>query len=74
MWNESSTTSKEIGNADPVLNFNMIQSYHQTIFADINECLTNSPCQNGSTCVNNNGGYQCLCVPGLTGLHCDQGR
>ena len=42
-------------------------------FSDVNECLDNSPCKNGATCVNNVGGYQCLCAPGYTGQHCDQG-
>lgn len=52
---------------------NMIKQ-HQIIVADINECITNNSCKNGSTCVNDIGGYLCLCVPGLTGVHCDQGK
>lgn len=40
---------------------------------DVNECSTSNPCKNGATCVNNVGGYQCLCVPGYTGIHCDTG-
>ena len=42
-------------------------------FSDVNECLVNSPCKNGATCVNHVGEYQCLCAPGYTGQHCDQG-
>ena len=43
------------------------------VFSDVNECLVNSPCKNGATCVNHVGEYQCLCAPGYTGQHCDQG-
>ena len=40
---------------------------------EINECLTIKPCKNGATCVNNVGGYRCLCAPGYKGQHCEQG-
>lgn len=39
---------------------------------DVDECLT-SPCKNGATCVNNDGGYQCQCGAGWTGDQCDKG-
>ena len=39
---------------------------------DVDECLT-SPCKNGATCVNNDGGYQCQCSAGWTGDQCDKG-
>ena len=41
--------------------------------ADINECV-NSPCQNGATCINTQGGYQCKCKPGFRGNQCEQGN
>ena len=44
------------------------------VLPDINECTTSNPCKNGSTCVNKIGGYQCLCVPGYFGIHCDKGK
>ena len=41
--------------------------------SDINEC-NNNPCQNGGTCTNTIGGYNCTCAQGFEGKHCDQGR
>ncbi|GFO32382.1 fibropellin-1, partial [Plakobranchus ocellatus] len=41
---------------------------------DIDECEdpTNTPCQNGATCVNSFQNYTCACVPGYTGRHCEE--
>ncbi|KAH3813043.1 hypothetical protein DPMN_141492 [Dreissena polymorpha] len=42
---------------------------------DVNECLTGlSRCENGGTCVNEIGGYKCLCPPGFTGPFCSAGK
>ena len=41
--------------------------------SDINEC-DNNPCQNGATCTNTIGGYQCSCTQGFEGKLCDQGN
>ena len=41
---------------------------------DVNECVTVKPCKNGATCVNTAGGYQCSCLSGFQGKHCDQGN
>ena len=40
----------------------------------MNECTTTRPCRNGATCVNKNGGYDCLCVPGFKGKNCEIGK
>lgn len=37
-------------------------------------CKSTKPCQNGATCVNNNGDYTCLCKPGYQGRNCEQGK
>ncbi|XP_071506102.1 uncharacterized protein [Diadema antillarum] len=38
----------------------------------IDYCLSN-PCRNGASCTSSPGlGYECLCAPGWTGLHCDE--
>eukprot|EP00057_Strongylocentrotus_purpuratus_P017930 XP_011672404.1 PREDICTED: fibropellin-1 [Strongylocentrotus purpuratus] len=36
---------------------------------DINECLSN-PCQNGGTCSDSLGGFQCFCPEGFKGDYC----
>ncbi|XP_022795937.1 neurogenic locus notch homolog protein 1-like isoform X3 [Stylophora pistillata] len=40
--------------------------------AGFNPCRTSRPCQNGGTCVNQNGGYKCNCKPGYQGINCQQ--
>ena len=40
---------------------------------DINECSPD-PCQNGATCNDLVGSYQCDCVPGYTGNNCQTGE
>eukprot|EP00057_Strongylocentrotus_purpuratus_P026774 XP_011681248.1 PREDICTED: cubilin-like [Strongylocentrotus purpuratus] len=39
---------------------------------DINECLSN-PCQNGGTCSDIDGGFQCFCPEGFKGDYCQTG-
>eukprot|EP00057_Strongylocentrotus_purpuratus_P019756 XP_011674230.1 PREDICTED: fibropellin-1-like [Strongylocentrotus purpuratus] len=39
---------------------------------DINECLSN-PCQNGGTCSDIHGGFQCFCPEGFKGDYCQTG-
>ena len=41
-------------------------------FTDINECLS-SPCQHGSSCVDDINSYTCICVDGYTGAICETG-
>lgn len=40
---------------------------------DKDECTTN-PCQNGATCVNTEGSYDCQCLPGFEGDGCGNGN
>ena len=40
---------------------------------DINECDMEGHCDNGATCTNLEGGYNCDCVDGWTGDRCDEG-
>ena len=37
---------------------------------DIDECLS-SPCQNGATCYNTDGSYNCTCAEGYEGELCE---
>ena len=40
---------------------------------DINECTDGGiVCQNGGTCHNNAGSYECWCAPGWSGTHCER--
>lgn len=40
---------------------------------DVDECqLMPNACQNGGTCHNNHGGYNCVCVNGWTGEDCSE--
>ena len=38
---------------------------------DVDECTTNDPCVNGD-CMNRDGGYNCICDSGWTGMNCDE--
>ena len=44
-------------------------------FSDINECL-NIPnlCENGGTCVDNDGSYTCTCLAGYEGPNCQDSK
>ena len=41
--------------------------------SDVNECLM-FPCQNGATCNNLEGSYECVCAEGWTGVNCQIGK
>ena len=47
--------------------------YPSFFYLDVNECLINSICKNGGTCINTHGGYRCQCLSGYQGKHCEQG-
>ena len=36
----------------------------------LSECFLADPCQNGGTCYDGVGQYNCVCVPGFSGKHC----
>ena len=41
--------------------------------SEVDECVS-SPCVNGATCMEGMGGYNCSCVAGYEGLHCETGK
>ena len=43
------------------------------ILSETDECMS-SPCDNGGTCTDLLDGYNCTCVGGYTGLHCETGE
>ena len=45
------------------------------LIADIDECLfVPPPCQNGATCMNQDGDYTCTCASGYEGKNCTVGE
>ena len=55
-----------------ILNTN-ITVFLYIIFVDVDECLT-SPCSNNGACINLNGSFNCTCIPGWSGDHCQTGN
>ena len=41
---------------------------------DIDECVLSVPCKNGATCINELGGYRCICAAGWSGQNCTVGK
>ena len=37
---------------------------------DIDECTLYTPCENGATCNNTDGSYDCVCLAGYEGRNC----
>ena len=42
------------------------------LYVDVNECIDLTLCNNG-TCINEDGGYSCVCESGYTGASCENG-
>ena len=42
-------------------------------YVELNECES-FPCSNGGTCVDQIGGYHCICVAGYNYTHCQNGN
>lgn len=56
------------------LNIVLIKKFtHCKFFSDVDECI-NRPCENGGTCVNLPGNYECICPRGFSGPHCEKGQ
>ena len=44
-------------------------------FSDIDECSSiQNPCENGATCVDNDGSYTCSCLAGYEGPNCQDSK
>lgn len=53
------------------MSVNVLISFHGVIFPDGNQC-SDAPCLNGGTCVDAGITYFCNCVPGFSGMNCEQ--
>jgi len=51
---------------------NLLKNLYEFIIPDIEECASN-PCMNGATCNEDINKYTCTCVPGYSGVHCEEG-
>ncbi len=51
---------------------NFLVSFFNVIL-EVNPC-TSDPCENGATCRNDAGRYECVCVNGFEGDNCEIGR
>ena len=53
------------------IHFITFYTYFSLYLSDVDECaLGLSRCENGATCLNVLGGYECVCPPGWTGPFC----
>ena len=49
----------------------MATHYVYCVSADDSNTCNSDPCQAGSTCISDNGGYVCHCTEGYTGTNCE---
>lgn len=59
----------------PALSLTLVQHFHSYVGDvcqhNVDECSPVSPCLNGATCYDLYGSYECACVPGYGGKHCE---
>ena len=53
--------------------YDLVYNWHKLLIAAIDECDT-SPCQNGGTCNDQIGAFECDCAPGYTDTVCSTGE
>ena len=64
-------TPSKRGKTKNLIFYSLIVSFSFHVISDIDECVSQSQCQNGGNCIDGVNQFTCQCVPGFTGNNCE---